>query len=150
MGTAEYDKRRIGRVALRSRGFGVSLVVLLLASGLGLAPASSVELPRMRGEVTWTPLSSDNGDLEIPFPAGVEQTDAQIFDVDLDGVNDFVLTNRNIAPAGVWYQRHATGWTRHVFENASLRLEAGGTHHDVDGDGDLDIVVGEDHLGNSI
>ena len=31
-----------------------------------------------------------------------------------------------------------------------MRLEAGGTHNDVDGDGDLDIVYGEDDLGNDI
>ena len=126
----------------------VVLSFLLVATLISVAPAGA--LPRQWGEVAWTHLSSADGDLELPFPAGAEQTDAMIVDVDLDGVNDFVLSNRNVAPAGVWYQRSTTGWTRHVFEATQLPLEAGGTYHDVDGDGDPDFVIGEGHTGNHI
>ena len=49
-------------------------------------------------------LSSDNGDLEVPFPAGAEQTDALIFDIDGDGTNDFVIVDRAVAE---YATRHA-------------------------------------------
>ncbi|MEM7142826.1 MAG: LamG-like jellyroll fold domain-containing protein [Actinomycetota bacterium] len=134
---------------------GTQLVAAaLIASSLTVVPtpagAQSDPLPRQWGAVEWTRLSTDTGDLEQPFGPGSEPTDAQIFDVDGDGVNDFVVTNRASVPSGVWYRRHDTGWDRHVFEPDVLFLEAGGTHHDVDGDGDLDIVVGEDSRGNNI
>ncbi|GJM37147.1 MAG: hypothetical protein DHS20C19_05140 [Acidimicrobiales bacterium] len=133
------------------RGAVATLTVAMLATLTVIAPAAAQEeLPRVRGEVTWNMLSSDTGDLDVPFPAGAEQTDAQIFDVDNDGLNDIVVSNRNVAPAGVWYERNSTGWTKHVFEDGQFPLEAGGTHHDIDGDGDLDIAIGEDLDGSHI
>ncbi len=100
--------------------------------------------------MTWQQISSDTGELELPFGAAAQQTDAQILDIDNDEISDFVLVNRNLPPAVVWYRSDGSGWTRHVVEASSLPLEAGGTNYDVDGDGDLDIVVGEGALGNHI
>ena len=82
----------------------------------GLVTVSAQTLPRKWGEVTWARISSDTGELEVPFGGAAQQTDAQILDIDNDGVNDFVLVNRNVPPAVVWYRSDGTGWTRHVVE----------------------------------
>ena len=101
------------------------------------------------GGVTWKHLSSKNGDLPAPN-AGTEQTSAAVFDIDRDGVNDFVITERTAAPAVLWYRRGPAGWTRYVLEDAPLRLEAGSCAYDVDGGGDLDVVAGGDAGSNQI
>ncbi|MEM9464127.1 MAG: FG-GAP-like repeat-containing protein, partial [Actinomycetota bacterium] len=147
------NRRRV----MRRSGWTMAILGLF-ATALSVVPVAAQddepvdpELPTPRGAVTWRAISSDTGELDPPFPIeGTEQTDSQILDIDRDGINDFVITNRSDAPAGVWFQRTATGWIRHVFEDELLNLEAGGTHHDVDGDGDLDIVVGEDYRGDFI
>jgi hypothetical protein len=94
-------------------------------------------------------LSTATGDLPAPN-AGNQQTASLVLDIDRDGVNDFVITERTRAPAVVWYRRHATGWTRHVLEAGPLRIEAGGAFHDVTGDGAPDIVFGGDSGSNDV
>jgi hypothetical protein len=100
--------------------------------------------------VTWQHLSSKNGDL--PSPAGsLEQTAALILDIDKNGVNDFVIATRKTpGPSVIWFRREANGWSRYVIESQSLRIEAGGTFYDIDGDGDLDLVFGRDGSGVEI
>ena len=90
----------------------------------------------------WTQLSTTTGDLEQPN-AGISQTAALVLDVDQNGVTDFVIAERTAAPAVTWFQRNETGWTRHIIEDGQLQIEAGGTFHDIDNDGDTDIVFGE-------
>ncbi len=91
----------------------------------------------------WTHLSSANGDLPAPSNA-TQQTASLILDVDKDGVNDFVIGSRRDSPAMVWYQRNADGWTKYLMDDATLDIEAGGAFWDIDGDGDLDVVMGGD------
>lgn len=77
-----------------------------------------------------------------PPNAGTEQTSATVFDIDGDGVNDFVITERTTAPSVAGYLRRKDGWTRFVIEAELVRIEAGSSYEDVDSDGDLDFVAG--------
>ncbi len=94
-------------------------------------------------------LSSKAGDLAAPN-TGTQQTSATVFDIDRDGVNDFVITERTAAPAVVWYRRTKTGWDRNVMEANPLHIEAGATFADIDGDGDLDFLAGGDYKLNEV
>lgn len=97
----------------------------------------------------WTHLSSKNGDIPAPGPS-TQQTACLILDVDKDGMNDFIIGSRVTVPSVLWYQRSATGWMKYVVDNTFLPIEAGGAFHDIDGDGDLDIVFGADSQGNKV
>jgi hypothetical protein len=100
-------------------------------------------------KVKWIHLSSKTGDLPAPNP-GTEQTASLVLDVDKDGVNDFVITERTAAPAAVWYRRSKSGWTKYVVERDPLHIEAGGAVADIDADGDLDIVFAGDWKSNEV
>jgi hypothetical protein len=97
----------------------------------------------------WKHLSTATGDLPVPN-GGTEQTSATVFDIDGDGVNDFVITERTTAPSVVWYRRTGNGWQRYVIEAAPLHIEAGSTFADIDTDGDLDFIAGGDWKSNEI
>jgi hypothetical protein len=97
----------------------------------------------------WQRLSSKYGDLPAPFP-GTQQTASLVADLDKNGLNDFVITDRSASPSMVWYRRSSAGWSRYVLENIRLSIEAGGTSWDVDGDGDLDLVFGGDGSSNQM
>ena len=102
--------------------------------------------------VSWKHLSTASGDLPVPN-AGTQQTSATVFDIDKDGVNDFVITERTAVPSVVWYRRTGDGWNRYVIEDEPLKPEAGATFGDVDGDGDRDFVAGADgggRMGNEV
>ena len=97
----------------------------------------------------WEHLSSVNGDLPVPNQ-GNQQTATIVMDVDRNGVNDFIITERTKAPSVVWYQRIDAGWERFVIEKEALTIEAGSTYTDIDGDGDIDIVFGGDGQSNQV
>lgn len=115
------------------------LTLVLCAAGQA-APAPAVR---------WRHLSSKTGDLPVPGTS-TQQTGAVVADLDKDGVNDFVLSFRQTAPALVWYRRNKTGWDRYVIEDRYLTVEAGGAVFDVDGDGWPDLVFGGDWQSNEI
>jgi hypothetical protein len=98
---------------------------------------------------SWKILSSSAGDLPAPN-GGTEQTSATVFDIDKDGVDDFVITERTAAPSVVWYRHKASTWERFVIEDQPLHIEAGGAFADIDGDGDLDFAVGGDWKSDEI
>lgn len=100
-------------------------------------------------DVKWRHLSTKNGDLPVPNE-GTQQTSSIVLDIDKDGTNDFVITERTKAPSVVWYRRGPNGWTRYIIDNEPLHIEAGSCSMDIDGDGDLDIIAGGDAASNQV
>ena len=96
-----------------------------------------------RAAIHWKHLSTSTGDLPVPN-SGKQQTASLVCDIDGDGVNDFVITERTEAPSVVWYRRGDSGWTRYVVDDQALHIEAGSDAFDIDKDGDLDIVFAGD------
>ena len=82
--------------------------------------------------------------------AGNQQTALVVADLDKDGIDDFVVTERTQAPSVVWYKYNGHSWDIKVIEDTKLRPEAGGTTCDIDRDGDLDVIFGQDSSGNLI
>jgi hypothetical protein len=95
------------------------------------------------GGIEWVHLSSKRNELPGPGSSN-QQTGLLVAKLSKTPASDLVISHRVKGPALVWYQRQANRWVRHVIENASLPLEAGGSAYDIDEDGDLDIVWGGD------
>lgn len=122
---------------LPARSFS-TLAMLLMAGAL---PAFA--------DIQWGHLSSAKG--ELPNPGGSkQQTGALVADLDKNSAADIVISYRVHAPALVWIRRTADAWERSVIDKDFIRVEAGGAAFDIDGDGDLDIVFGEDAGGNKL
>ena len=116
--------------------------ILLFAAAL---PLLAAPVPR----VNWQLVSTTTGGLASPGPA-VQQTASLVVDVDKDGRNDFVIASRREGANVVLYRRTASGWARYLVDDDHLPIEAGGAAMDVDGDGDTDIIFGEDNSSNKV
>jgi hypothetical protein len=123
-----------------------SILFLFIASCLYLFCTSNQ--PK-NNETVWKHLSSAFGDLEVPNP-GNQQTATAVFDVDKNGVNDFMITERTSSPSVVWYRYTEEGWQRYIVEDEPLRIEAGSAVNDIDQDGDLDVVFAGDGGNNKV
>ncbi|MEK9136210.1 MAG: VCBS repeat-containing protein, partial [Bacteroidota bacterium] len=99
--------------------------------------------------IQWTHLTSKEGALPPPN-AGDQQTASIILDIDRNGVNDFVISERTQSPSVVWYRWTAGSWTKYVIDTTTLSTEAGGASEDIDRDGDMDIVFGGDQWSNQM
>jgi sugar phosphate isomerase/epimerase len=110
----------------------------------------TIALPCLARDIKWVHLSSKNGALPVPGTSP-QQTGLLVARLDKDSpATDFVLSFRVVAPALVWYRHTAKGWDRYVIEKEFLRIEAGGAAYDIDGDGDTDIVFGNDAQGDKL
>jgi FG-GAP-like repeat len=115
----------------------------LLTGFLAAASAGNIPMP------TWKHLSSKTGDLPVPN-GGTQQTACVVFDIDKDGVADIVIAERTNAPAIIWLRHTKAGWDKYVIDNTKQSPEAGGVAWDVDGDGDLDLIIGGDASSNEL
>lgn len=116
----------------------ITLATAMLAGLLATAAyAADMPLP------TWKHLSSKNGDLPEPN-GGKQQTACVVFDIDQDGAADIAIAERTQAQALISLRHTKTGWDKYVIDDTKQRPEAGGWPHDVDGDGDLDLIIGGD------
>ena len=124
--------------------------VARLATRIALALAGVAILctPAL-GRVSWVRRSTTTADLPAPNP-GQQQTCCVVCDIDKDGIDDFVVGERTETPSVVWYKYNGTGWNKHTIDDTHLKPEAGGTAADLDRDGDLDLILGQDASGNNI
>ena len=90
--------------------------------------------------------------IRLPNPNSQPQhTACLVFDIDKDGIDDIVVGDRQgEAPFVVWYKYNGSNWTKYAIENSDVNPEAGGCYWDIDNDGDLDLVFGQDYSGNQI
>jgi len=124
--------------------------LLAVAFCIGVAdPATARASAETSGRVSWTRKSSSTGDMPTPND-GQQQTCCMVLDIDKDGVQDFVVGERTRTPSVVWYKYNGKGWDRFVIDNTRKNPEAGGDFCDVDGDGDLDVILGQDASGDDI
>ena len=122
-----------------SSGFITAGLLLVVAAALLSAP-----------DPVWQNLSSRRGEIPDPPGGSQQQTGSVVGDFDGDGVNEFILSFRQKPPALVWYRRTAVGWDPWIIESEYLTIEAGGAIHDIDGDGDPDVVFGGDWQSNTV
>ncbi len=123
------------------RSTAAALTAVLAASCLNCAPAPA-GTPGLWVDPAWELVSSGSRRLPAPPKGWRDQTACLVLDIDRDGVDDFVITDRNAAPSVLWYRRMESGWGIYVIESAAVPIGAGGHFADIDGDGDLDISFG--------
>ncbi len=99
--------------------------------------------------IKWAHYSTETGHLPIPN-TGNQQTASCVLDIDKDGIDDFVITERTAAPSVVWYKFDNYSWKKYIVDDGPLRIEAGSTFYDIDGDGDDDIVFGGESQSNEV
>jgi sugar phosphate isomerase/epimerase len=117
---------------------------------VGIAVASGLPAAEPVAPEGWVRLSSKTGEL-VAHPGGsTQQTGVLVADFDRDGANDFIVSFREKGPALMLYRRKADGWETSLIEPEYLTVEAGGAVADIDDDGDLDIVFGQDFRGTAV
>jgi hypothetical protein len=122
-----------------------NVILIILAAFAVFAANGQPDIPK----IDWKFYSTEKGDMDVPN-GSEQQTSCAVFDIDNDGINDFIITERVKAPSVVWYKKNGEKWDRHILDNEHLRIEAGAAFYDIDDDGDLDPVFGGDSGSNSV
>ncbi len=121
------------------------LLKRILTAGVVLATATLLD-----ANVAWRRLDSSPSGVLPPPARDVEPTAALTLDVDRDGDADLLVAGRNSGPAIILWRHDGGRWTTEVIEPDDVRIEAGGAFHDIDGDGDPDVVFGGDYRSGEI
>src|SRR5659263_331025 len=127
------------KISRKNKGLGnyigficIIQIFILIFVSMGVASAA---------DVTYTPYSSSDGNMEIPS-SGVRLTTSIVGDIDADGIDDFVIAQRLVKPAIVWYKKESGNtWKKYPVEPEAMDLDVGNALYDVDKDGDLDIIM---------
>jgi hypothetical protein len=128
-------------IVMRNLNWCCALSLLFIGSTVAQSPSA--------GDFQWIHLSTTTGTLP-PTNGGTQQTASLIVDVNLDSVCDIFIADRTVAPAVIGLFYTPDGWVRHIIEDSLLRIEAGSAAHDIDGDGDPDLVFGGESRSNEI
>jgi hypothetical protein len=128
----------------------VHLLGSILVLGLIQVTGARADTAARRHPVSTFPTTFKHVSVEPPNDTGYQQTSALILDINKDGLNDFVITERKAAPSVLWYERHSDGWTKYVVDDELIFTDVGGAFYDIDGDDDLDIVFGEGWQDNRV
>lgn len=140
-----FSPATVSKSAMKTSRINVNRPICSLALMLFLVASTVAQV-----DPVWQNLSSKRGDLPTPPGGSVQQTGAVVGDFDGDGLNDFIMSSRQQGPSLVLYHRNSTGWDAHIIETNCVPIEAGGAACDIDGDGYLDVVFGEDWSGDKI
>ena len=133
--TVELGSALFGRKALRTAAISLLTIAICVIAA--------------KGDAAWERKSSSTGDMPTPN-AGKQQTCCLVLDIDKDGIEDFVVGERTRTPSVVWYKYNGKVWDKFVIDNTRKNPEAGGDFCDIDRDGDLDIILGQDASGDAI
>lgn len=72
-------------------------------------------------------------------------------DLNNDGIPEIVIASRRPSPELYWLARTESGeWKKYLIDDTFPSLDAGGVLFDVDGDGDLDFIAGQDVQGDRL
>ncbi|OFX84978.1 MAG: hypothetical protein A2X06_08045 [Bacteroidetes bacterium GWC2_40_22] len=103
----------------------------------------------IKSEISWKHLSTKTGELPVPN-GGKEQTSCLVADLDKNGFQDFIITDRSVTPSVIWYRYDKAKWETYVIDNSPIRIEAGSDFLDIDKDGDLDIIFAGESRSNEV
>lgn len=90
--------------------------------------------------VVWRQVSTQTG--ALPRAQVGSQSSLVVADFDQDGRDDYAVGGWFQPDSLVWFRATPAGRERYLIDNRHSHIEAGGLAHDIDGDGDLDILQG--------
>ena len=103
---------------------------------------------RLASGIRWEHVSTRTG--EIEFADVGRQAASLVFDIDADGIDDFVVAGWSEKTSMVWFKKQGDRWKRYLIDQRVSHIEAGGATYDIDGDGDLDILQGGSWATNEV
>lgn len=120
-----------------------------------------------RNMVNWQHLSSSAGDLPVP-PVSRGQSGLKVVDLNKDGRQDYFMSfwqnkdgrkdylmrfleENSPEETMVWYQQQPNGtFVKYLIDNEKINISHSERFQDIDGDGDIDLMIGQASSGNTI